>query len=37
MSNSVTLQGNPVSVAGHFPVAGEQASRFPWWPRISPT
>ncbi len=28
MSNSVTLQGNPVSVAGHFPVAGEQAKPF---------
>ena len=28
MSNSVTLQGNPVSVAGHFPLAGEQAKPF---------
>jgi len=25
MSTSVTLRGNPVSVVGHFPVAGEQA------------
>ena len=28
MSNTVTLQGNPVSVSGHFPVAGEQAKPF---------
>ena len=28
MSNTVTLQGNPVSVSGHFPVAGEQAMPF---------
>ncbi|MCS3460564.1 thiol peroxidase [Aeromonas sp. BIGb0445] len=28
MSNTVTLQGNPVSVSGQFPVAGEQAKPF---------
>lgn len=28
MSNTITLQGNPVEVAGHFPSAGEQAGDF---------
>ncbi|QFI53398.1 thiol peroxidase [Aeromonas simiae] len=28
MSNTVTLQGNPVSVAGSFPAAGQQAKPF---------
>lgn len=28
MSNTITLQGQPVEVAGHFPATGEQASAF---------
>ncbi|MGL5326183.1 MAG: thiol peroxidase [Aeromonas sp.] len=28
MSNTITLQGQPVEVAGHFPAIGEQATAF---------
>ena len=28
MSNTITLQGQPVDVAGHFPAIGEQAASF---------